>query len=512
MGFEPQARMAGGNPCRLAALCCGSVLAFLALVALVSTWLTCHACHSVSTRPTAFVPHAVGQQLFAQVPQALAATVASGKGKTSPVPDTLPSEDTEMLGVVLNNFKNDAMAADAVLHYSRCACVGAVHLIWGDTSRPLPASFGHMVTQGLSNIDPALAASIGMTPAEVDALLPVPVVPHSASGPGLSERFRPHPTLLQSTGPWAGAWGPSHAVVAATRLHPSMWHVDDDMRFRCRELCSAFQVAQRNPRRMVSPTARQGFCVPHFHRKDGAPLLRGLGPLPPTSPFTREGWWGQAGGDGGDTTLLLDPAGRGQTAPPGLGHCSHHEYTFAPHWLLWRNNHIALTKSAFVPSEFLAEYWATSPVMAAIRTHVAQGRNCEDIAMQMVASHATGLGPVEIRFTSWLKERTLAGEWLGPQPANVASQAGTRVVADYGVYGGGISHAKGHFERRSECVHLFTRWLRDPVAAQVAATATNLTTVALKHLSEETTGEVLVPSAAVAWVPTLPSAVFTPGC
>ena len=225
----------------------------------------------------------------------------------------------------------------------------------------------------------------------------------------------------------------------------------------------------------------------------------------PTAPSGAAQPRDTVGGDGASAWL-------GTSSPPkprknaGTG-CARHHYRYAPTFLLWRPNSIALTKNAFVPNSMLSLYWSDSPATLAIRRHVKQGRNCEDIGMQLVASHATGLGPVELRFSSWLHQYLQRGGSRGVMVGDSASAEGMRVVSDYGEHGGGISHGGDHFRRRGECVHLFTRWLTDEGAAVAAAEETPQA-----HKVEPTQAEVAVVAADVAWLPSVWSIIFAPGC
>jgi hypothetical protein len=73
------------------------------------------------------------------------------------------------------------------------------------------------------------------------------------------------------------------------------------------------------------------------------------------------------------------------------------ELTYRCWWRVWWHGtySIILTKAAFFHHDFLRMY--TNDMPAAIREHVDNVRNCEDIAMQFLIANATRLPPIYVK-------------------------------------------------------------------------------------------------------------------
>lgn len=102
--------------------------------------------------------------------------------------------------------------------------------------------------------------------------------------------------------------------------------------------------------------------------------------------------------------------------------CSQHEDAYA----------LVLTNLAFTDIAFLDAYFANDTAMAKIRKYVDDGFNCEDIALNFVASLHTRTGPLLVRGRD---------QYVNLNPAN------------------GISQKPGHVEARSKCLNVFAETL-----------------------------------------------------
>mmetsp|Transcript_18614 Transcript_18614/g.63433 ORF Transcript_18614/g.63433 Transcript_18614/m.63433 type:complete len:298 (-) Transcript_18614:84-977(-) len=123
--------------------------------------------------------------------------------------------------VLLSTFRRDAQGRTAAAHYSKCACVETVTVLWGDVSRPVA---WHLYSS--------------LTKARV----------HVASSPSLNARFDPDAPLGSSD---------------------LLFSVDDDLLVGCSHLASAARIAFHDP------TARMvGFHPRLAHAPALAPLGR----------------------------------------------------------------------------------------------------------------------------------------------------------------------------------------------------------------------------------------------
>ena len=97
-----------------------------------------------------------------------------------------------------------------------------------------------------------------------------------------------------------------------------------------------------------------------------------------------------------------------------------------------------LTKASFLHSKYLELY--TNHYPQAIKTHIDQHMNCEDIAMSMLVANYT---------KSQRQQQALASQPLSP----VLYVEGS--IIDHGIFGG-ISTGSGHMTTRSECLSKLT--------------------------------------------------------
>ncbi|KAK5991716.1 Exostosin-3-like protein [Cladobotryum mycophilum] len=89
---------------------------------------------------------------------------------------------------------------------------------------------------------------------------------------------------------------------------------------------------------------------------------------------------------------------------------------------------LILTNLAFTHISFLDYYFSDDPAVTKIRDYVDKTFNCEDIALNFVASMLTGSGPLLVRGRH---------QYVNLDPA------------------GGISRQSGHMEARSKCLNVF---------------------------------------------------------
>lgn len=103
----------------------------------------------------------------------------------------------------------------------------------------------------------------------------------------------------------------------------------------------------------------------------------------------------------------------------------------------WRQRmNMILTKACFLHARFLHLYSNVQP--AAIRDHVDEHFNCEDVAMSMLVANVT--------------------RYENSRPARPLYVEGS--VRDRGLFNG-ISSGSGHMDERSECLNAMTRVYRD---------------------------------------------------
>jgi len=100
-------------------------------------------------------------------------------------------------------------------------------------------------------------------------------------------------------------------------------------------------------------------------------------------------------------------------------------YNYGGWWSIWWTGtySMVLSKAAFFHRKYLDLYTYNMP--SSIHEYVLRERNCEDIAMSLLVSNATGASPI------WVKGKL------------------------YEIGSSGISSLKGHSERRSKCVNDF---------------------------------------------------------
>ena len=258
-----------------------------------------------------------------------------------------------------------------------------------------------------------------------------------------------------------------------------------------------------------------------WYSQEGGPLRRqwSQGGWMPNLPVKSEHGLslpvGQSAGEDGERALFETPEGEGRRRYAWGAHlprplCSNHEYQFPPYFLLWKTSNIALTKASFVNRDFLPLYFSESPSMRAVRLYVQQHRNCEDIAMQMMATQATGLGPERIMLTSWYKYVVDASVQTTFVDNDALSSSGTPVVQDLGPLAPGISAGSKHRNHRSSCLHLFAHWLTNSSAAEAVLGRASLAAVHRQRPVDSSS--VLHPTSNVAWLPSLFGAITTPGC
>ncbi|KOS21241.1 Exostosin-3 [Escovopsis weberi] len=89
---------------------------------------------------------------------------------------------------------------------------------------------------------------------------------------------------------------------------------------------------------------------------------------------------------------------------------------------------LILTNLAFIHIAFLDHYFSDKPAMKQMREYVDKAFNCEDIALNFVASSLTGSGPLLVRGRH---------QYVNLDPS------------------GGISRQSGHMEARSKCLNEF---------------------------------------------------------
>lgn len=141
--------------------------------------------------------------------------------------------------------------------------------------------------------------------------------------------------------------------------------VDDDMRIPCDELSLSFEVWRNSPRNLIGFMPRLHVAIPNHP----AQSLR-------------------ANQNDGD---------KPKESKEQTGIYSNVYYAYRCWWKVWARGEYSmiLTKAAILHHDFFHAYFNILP--KTVFTYIDDRRNCEDIAMQFLASNMTGLPPIYVK-------------------------------------------------------------------------------------------------------------------
>jgi hypothetical protein len=255
--------------------------------------------------------------------------------------------------LVLNTFKRPDQLRTSLRTYEHCASIDAIRVVWSEPGTPPDPS------------DPSAAPFFSPH---------VPVIYDRMPSTSFNNRFRPLEDLKTE----------------------AIFSVDDDIYMPCADLDRAFARWRERPRQLVGFYARA-------HEVYTRPVTEQAAEQGGVGKSEKEmekgsGSGGGGGGSGGEGSLSSRLA------------CHYRYIMKLPTIWLKGFYSIVLTKACFLHRDYLVLY--TEHMPAAVRDKVDAGRNCEDIAMQFLASYITG-EPPELVYSGRLRDVGQGNKALG---------------------------------------------------------------------------------------------------
>ncbi|GAB5029827.1 n-acetylglucosaminyltransferase-like protein [Nannochloropsis oceanica] len=307
---------------------------------------------------------------------AVAAALLQGGGQPEPLA-------RQKFTVMVNTYKRHDMAKDAVRHYAACAKVDSIRVVWSENGTSPPSPTDEKDKGWFSEHKPVFYDTYSTT--------------------SLNNRFVPP----------VGEDGKDNGLVT-----DAVFAVDDDIRVPCTDLDFAFgvwKVADESlvgfmPRiHTVNPKALRAVAEAEGRKAKKKEERRRRKKGDESREKIREGdgeaeeGVGRGGMEEEEEDILdveaeeggkeggRDGGGlRGGKIPPPL-------FRYNGWWKVWWEGEysLVLTKAAFLHRSFLTAYTELMP--GTIRAYVDENRNCEDIAMQFLATNMTGKPPIFVR-------------------------------------------------------------------------------------------------------------------